>query len=123
MQLTTRIFGVRELGVGEPVGYGASFHTERPTRVGLMACGYADGYPRLASTGSPVLIDGIKSRVIGRVSMDMMTVDLTDIPQAGVGSTVELWGDNISVNEVAAHAGTIGYEVLCNVKRAHFRYE
>ncbi|MBP7580600.1 MAG: alanine racemase [Vogesella sp.] len=123
MQLTTRIFGVRELGVGEPVGYGASFHTERPTRVGLMACGYADGYPRLASTGSPVLIDGIRSRVIGRVSMDMMTVDLTDIPQAGVGSTVELWGDNISVNDVAAHAGTIGYEVLCNVKRAHFHYE
>ena len=123
MQLTTRIFGVRELAAGEPVGYGASFHTERPTRVGLMACGYADGYPRLASTGSPVLIDGVKSRVIGRVSMDMMTVDLTDIPQAAVGSTVELWGDNISVNDVAAHAGTIGYEVLCNVKRAHFRYE
>jgi len=122
MRLSTRIFGVRELGAGEPVGYGASFVTTRPTRVGLMACGYADGYPRLASTGSPVLIDGARSQVIGRVSMDMMTVDLTDLPQAGIGSEVELWGDTISVNDVAAKAGTISYELLCNVKRAHFVY-
>jgi len=90
--------------------------------VGLIACGYADGYPRLASTGSPVAIDGVRSRVIGRVSMDMMTVDLTDLPQAGIGSEVELWGDTVHINEVAAQAGTISYEVLCNVKRAHFQY-
>ncbi|BAK75968.1 alanine racemase [Pseudogulbenkiania sp. NH8B] len=122
MRLTSRVFGVRELAAGEPVGYGATFVTERPSRVGLIACGYADGYPRLASTGSPVAIDGVRSRIIGRVSMDMITVDLTDLPAAGIGSEVELWGDSVNVNEVAAQAGTIAYELLCNVKRAHFVY-
>ncbi|MGC0154320.1 alanine racemase [Chromobacterium vaccinii] len=122
MRFSSKVFGVRELAAGEPIGYGDNFVTERPTRVGLVACGYADGYPRRASTGSPVLIDGHRSRLIGRVSMDMLTVDLTDLPQAGVGSEVELWGEAVSVNEVAAHAGTIGYELLCNVKRAHFHY-
>lgn len=123
MRLTTRVFGVRELPAGEPVGYGATYVTQAPTRVGLIACGYADGYPRLASTGSPVAVDGCRTRVIGRVSMDMMTVDLTGLPGAGVGSEVELWGDLVSVNEVAAAAGTISYELLCNVKRAHRVYE
>lgn len=122
MRLSSRVFGVRELAPGEPIGYGASFITERATRVGLIAGGYADGYPRLASTGSPVAIDGHRSRIIGRVSMDMITVDLTDVPQAGIGSEVELWGDQINVNEVAAKAGTISYELLCNVKRAHKQY-
>lgn len=123
MRLTSKIFGVRELGVGEPVGYGATYVTQRPTRVGLLACGYADGYPRLASTGSPVAVDGKLTQVIGRVSMDMMTVDLTDLPNAGIGSEVELWGDKVNVNHVAAKAGTISYEILCNVKRAHFCFE
>ncbi len=123
MRLTSKVFGVRELPAGQPVGYGGSFVTERPTRVGLIACGYADGYPRLASTGSPVAVDGKRSRIIGRVSMDMITIDLTDLPEAGIGSEVELWGDTVHINEVAAQAGTISYEVLCNVKRAHFVYE
>ncbi|OHX20003.1 alanine racemase [Chromobacterium sphagni] len=122
MRFSSRIFGVRELAAGEPIGYGDNFVTDRPTRVGLVACGYADGYPRRASSGSPVLIDGQRSRLIGRVSMDMLTVDITDLPAAGIGSEVELWGDAVSVNEVAAHAGTIGYEPLCNVKRARFAY-
>ncbi|AXK40731.1 alanine racemase [Crenobacter cavernae] len=122
MQLKSKVFAVRELAEGEPVGYGASFHTPRATRVGVVACGYADGYPRLASTGSPVAINGQRTRIIGRVSMDMLMIDLTDLPEAGVGSEVELWGDTVSVNEVAAHAGTIAYELLCNVKRAAFRY-
>lgn len=122
MRLASRVFGVRELPAGEPVGYGASFVTTRPTRVGLIAGGYADGYPRLASTGSPVAVDGQLSRIIGRVSMDMITIDLTDLPQAGIGSEVELWGEQVSVNAVAAHAGTISYELLCNVKRAHLQY-
>jgi alanine racemase len=122
MRLTSRVFAVRELGRDEPIGYGTNFRTTRPTRVGVVACGYADGYPRLASTGSPVAIDGVRSRIIGRVSMDMLTVDLTDLPNAGVGSEVELWGDTVSINEVAAQAGTIAYEVLCNVKRAAFQY-
>ncbi|WP_440026420.1 alanine racemase [Chromobacterium amazonense] len=122
MRFSSRVFGVRELAAGEPIGYGDNFVTDRPTRVGLVACGYADGYPRRASSGSPVLVDGQRSLLIGRVSMDMLTVDLTDLPAAGIGSEVELWGDGVSVNEVAAHAGTIGYEPLCNVKRAHFDY-
>ncbi len=119
MTLKSRIFGVRDLPAGEAIGYGGTFVTERQTRVGLVACGYADGYPRLASSGTPVAVDGRRTRVIGRVSMDMMTVDLTDLPQSGLGSEVELWGDIVNVNEVAAQAGTIGYEILCNVKRAH----
>jgi len=122
MRLATKVFSVRELPAGETIGYGGTWTSDRPTRVGLIACGYADGYPRLASTGSPVAIDGQRSRIIGRVSMDMIMVDLTDVPGAGIGSEVELWGDQISVNEVAAAAGTISYELLCNVKRAHKRY-
>lgn len=122
MQLKSKIMSVRMLPVGERIGYGAEFTTQRTTRVGLVACGYADGYPRRASTGSPVAVLGRRTQVIGRVSMDMLTVDLTDIPEAVVGSEVELWGDNILVSEVAAHAGTISYELLCNVKRAHFEY-
>ncbi|MCL6262624.1 alanine racemase [Craterilacuibacter sp. RT1T] len=120
MRLSSRVFGVREIAAGEPLGYGNNFVASRPSRVGLVAAGYADGYPRLASTGSPVAIDGVRSRVIGRVSMDMLTVDLTDLPAAGLGSEIELWGDTINVNEVAACAGTIAYELLCNVKRARF---
>ncbi len=122
MSLESRVIAVRELPPGEPVGYGARFVTDKPTRVGVVACGYADGYPRLARTGTPVRIDGKRSRLIGRVSMDMLTVDLSDLPQAGIGSAVELWGREVSVADVAAGAGTIAYELLCNVKRAHFRW-
>ena len=90
MTLESKVISVRELPAGQPVGYGARFVTERPTRVGVVAMGYADGYPRHAPTGTPVAIDGQPSRLIGRVSMDMLTVDLTDLPQAGLGSRVEL---------------------------------
>ena len=88
----------------------------------MVACGYADGYPRVAPTGTPVAVDGKLTRLIGRVSMDMLTVDLTDLPDAKLGSRVELWGDRVSVAEVANRAGTIAYELLCNVKRASFEY-
>lgn len=121
MRLSSRIFGERVLQPHEPVGYGAIFYTKRSTRVGLVACGYADGYPRLASTGSPVSINGKRSRVIGRVSMDMLTVEINDTHD-GIGAEVELWGDEINVNEVAQKAGTIAYELLCHVKRAKFIY-
>ena len=121
MRLQTRVFGERHLAAGEAIGYGATFRTEVPTRVGLIACGYADGYPRLASTGSPVLIDGHASRVIGRVSMDMMTVELNQ-PEQGLGSMVELWGDGVPVQAVAAQAGTIAYELLTHLKRAQRCY-
>ncbi|HRP75099.1 MAG TPA: alanine racemase [Rhodocyclaceae bacterium] len=122
MTLESRVVSVRELPSGTPIGYGARFHTERPTRVGLVAIGYADGYPRSALDGTPVAVDGIRTRLVGRVSMDMLTIDLTDIPDSGPGSVVELWGSNIPVNRVAESAGTISYELLCNVKRVRFEY-
>ena len=117
MSLESRVIHVRTLQAGDALGYGATFVATRPTRVGLVAIGYADGYPRTAPTGTPVQVDGMPAHTVGRVSMDMMTVDLTDLPQAGVASVVELWGRNISVNRVAEAAGTISYELLCNVKR------
>lgn len=122
MRLSSRVFGERVLQPGEPVGYGAGFITSQSMRVGLIACGYADGYPRRAATGSPLSIDGERSRVLGRVSMDMMTIHLANHHQ-GIGSEVELWGDAVHINEVAASADTIAYEILCHVKRAHFVYE
>ena len=117
MSLQSRIIHVRTLQPGDALGYGATFVATKPTRVGLVAIGYADGYPRMAPTGTPVLVGGMPSRTVGRVSMDMMTVDLTDLPETGIGSVVELWGRNINVNRVAQAAGTISYELLCNVKR------
>lgn len=122
MTLESAVMAVREIAEGAPLGYGARFVAPRPTRVGLVALGYADGYPRVVPDGTPVAVDEIRTRIIGRVSMDMLTVDLTDLPEAGIGSRVELWGRNIPVNRVAAAAGTIAYELLCNVKRVRFEY-
>ncbi|BAN35598.1 alanine racemase [Sulfuricella denitrificans skB26] len=113
MTLTSAIIGVQELQVGEAVGYGAAFRAEQPARVGIVACGYADGYPRHAPTGTPVLVNGQRSRILGRVSMDMLCVDLSGIPGAGIGSPVTLWGKGLPVEEIAAAAGTISYELLC----------
>jgi len=117
MTLQSKIIGVRELPAGEPVGYAARFVAERPTRVGVVAMGYADGYPRHAPTGTPVAVDGQLTRIIGRVSMDMLTVDLTDLPQTGLGSRVELWGAQVLASDVAAQAQTIPYQMFCNLRR------
>lgn len=122
MRLTSEVFVERWLAPGEALGYGGRFVADRPTRVGLVAMGYADGYPRVVPSGTPVAVDGRLTRIIGRVAMDMLTVDLTDLPEAGPGSEVELWGRQVSVNQVAAAAGTIAYELLCNVKRARRVY-
>lgn len=122
MQLTSQIISIRSVKRGESIGYGSVFTAERDTIVGVVACGYADGYPRSAVTGTPMLVDGRMTRLIGRVSMDMLFVDLTDVPNASIGSLVELWGNHVSANAVAASAGTIAYELFCNVKRAHFQY-
>ncbi len=122
MTLESRVTSVREIGVGEPVGYGAHFVARRPTRVGVVAMGYADGYPQLAPNGTPVAIDGQPGELIGRVSMDMLTVDLTDHPQAGRGSRVQLWGAQISINVVAQHARRSAYDLLCGVKRVPRSY-
>ncbi|MFF7397285.1 alanine racemase [Achromobacter sp. NPDC008082] len=114
MTLSSEIIAVQELKAGDAVGYGAIFRAERPMRVGIVACGYADGYPRHATTGTPVVVAGIRTQLVGRVSMDMLIVDLDPIPAAGVGAPVVLFGeDGPSVDEVAMAAGTIGYELLC----------
>lgn len=122
MTLESKVISVRELPAGEPVGYGARFVSERPTRVGVVAMGYADGYPRHAPSGTPVAVDGQPTRLIGRVSMDMLTVDLTELPQAGLGSRVELWGRQVLASDVALAAGSIPYQLFCNLRRAPLLY-
>jgi alanine racemase len=117
MQLTSAIIAVRELAAGEGIGYGARYRCTRSTRVGTVAIGYADGYPRHAADGTPVAAAGVRTRLIGRVSMDMVTVDLTDIPDAGIGAPVELWGRTVAANEVARHAETIAYQLFTGVSR------
>lgn len=112
MTLESEIIAVRDLAVGESVGYGCLFTAERPMRVGVVACGYADGYPRHAPTGTPVLVDGQRARVLGRVSMDKLCVDLTDLPKVSRGGTATLWGEGLSADEVAAAAGTVSYELF-----------
>jgi len=118
MTLAAKVIAVQQLQPGDGVGYGSSFRAEQAMRIGVVACGYADGYPRICPTGTPVLVDGVRSRTLGRVSMDMLVVDLSDLPQAGFGSTVTLWGQatngaRLSIDEVAAQAGTVGYELMC----------
>ena len=113
MTLESEILGVQNLAPGERVGYGGLFEATQPTRIGIVACGYADGYPRHAPSGTPILVNGQRTRTLGRVSMDMLMCDLTDLPEAGVGSSVTLWGQGLSADEVAASAGTISYELFC----------
>ena len=118
MSLNAKIIATQSLVVGDSVGYGSAFVADKAMRVGIVACGYADGYPRLCPTGTPVLVEGARSRTLGRVSMDMLVVDLTDLPQAGMGSGVTLWGQSaqgavLSIDEVAQAAGTVGYELMC----------
>ncbi|HAX20807.1 MAG TPA: alanine racemase [Hydrogenophaga sp.] len=124
MTLASRLIGTQQLQPGDTVGYGSAFTAEAPMRVGVVACGYADGYPRHAPTGTPVLVAGVRTRVLGRVSMDMLAVDLSPLDAAGVpagvGTEVVLWGRSASgavlaADEVAASAGTIAYELLCAV--------
>ena len=122
MTLRTRIIGTQTLAPGDSVGYGSRFVAERPMRIGIAACGYADGYPRHAPSGTPLLVDGARSATVGRVSMDMLAVDLTALPQAGIGSEVTLWGEGpqgsrLAIDEVAHAAGTIGYELMCALAR------
>jgi len=113
MTLASEIIAVRELAPGDAVGYGSLFVAKRLTRVGVVACGYADGYPRHAPTGTPVLVGATLTRTLGRVSMDMLCVDLTAVPDARVGTRVVLWGEGNPVERVAESAGTVGYELLC----------
>ena len=113
MTLSSEIISVREIQSGEQVGYGGLFRADRRMRVGVVACGYADGYPRHAPSGTPILVNGQRTRTLGRVSMDMLSVDLSALPDAEIGSRVTLWGEGLTVDEVAQAAGTISYELLC----------
>ncbi|MDP8567729.1 alanine racemase [Methylophilus aquaticus] len=115
MTLQSGLIAVQQIAAGDSVGYGSLFTADKPKRVGIVACGYADGYPRHAPTGTPIAVAGHLTRTLGRVSMDMLAADITDIPQAAIGSTVELWGEQVPVDDVAQAAGTIGYELLCAV--------
>ncbi|CAM3766649.1 alanine racemase [Parendozoicomonas haliclonae] len=122
MELTSQIFSIHNLPAGAPIGYGETFITDRPMRIGVVATGYADGYPRHAPSGTPVLVNGQRTRLVGRISMDMLSIDLSHLPNAGIGDTVTLWGKGLPATEVAHHAGTISYELLCNLKRARIKY-
>jgi alanine racemase len=113
MTLSSRIIATQELRAGDEVGYGALFRAENNMRIGIVACGYADGYPRHAPNGTPVLVDGQRTRTLGRVSMDMLYVDLSALPQADVGSRVVLWGEGMPIEEVARAAGTVSYGLMC----------
>ncbi|MEY4749773.1 MAG: alanine racemase [Pseudomonadota bacterium] len=120
MTLASRLIATQQLQTGDSVGYGSRYTAAQAMRIGIVACGYADGYPRLAPTGTPVLVDGVRCSTVGRVSMDMLAVDLSPVPHAGLGSEVTLWGRSrvqpgawLSVDEVALAAGTISYELLC----------
>jgi alanine racemase len=122
MTLRSKLIAIQQLRPGDTVGYGSRYVAQHAMRIGVVACGYADGYPRHApgdnAAGTPVLVDGVRTRTVGRVSMDMITVDLTPVPQAGIGSEVTLWGHGphgglLPIDEVAHAAGTIGYELMC----------
>ena len=113
MTLTSEIIAVQQLRPGDRVGYGGVFEATREMRVGIVACGYADGYPRHAPSGTPIVVDGVSTHTAGRVSMDMICVDLTPVPQARFGSPVVLWGEELPIDDVAREAGTVGYELMC----------
>jgi alanine racemase len=122
MTLASKLIATQAIDTGSSVGYGSTFVADKPTLVGVVACGYADGYPRICPTGTPVMVAGVRTRLIGRVSMDMITVDLTPLADAGVaagiGSEVTLWGrasngSVLPIDEIAHAAGTLGYELMC----------
>ena len=117
MTLTSEIIAVQDLKPGDRVGYGGTFVARQAMRIGVVACGYADGYPRHApgfnDRTTPIVVAGKRTGTVGRVSMDVLCADLSAIPEARVGSPVTLWGEGLSADEVAASAGTVSYELLC----------
>lgn len=115
MSLKSEVIAIQQLSQGSTVGYGGRYKASGEERIGIIACGYADGYPRHASSGTPVSVNGRLTETRGAVSMDMIAIDLTSCPEAEVGTEVELWGENLPVDTVANHAGTIGYELLSAV--------
>jgi alanine racemase len=122
MSLHSEVIAIQHLEAGESIGYGSRYRTDVAIRIAIIACGYADGYPRHAPDGTPVWVAGAEGLsggkiclMTGQVSMDMITVDVTDMPHVEVGTKVELWGKHLPIDKVAQSAGTIGYELLCAV--------
>lgn len=115
MTLSTRLIAVQNIGVGEAVGYNGTWRAQRPSRIGVAAIGYGDGFPRGMRNGAPVLVRGKEATIAGRVSMDMIGIDITDLPAAGVGDEVVVWGEGLPAERVAAYADTISYELVCRV--------
>jgi len=115
MSMNSEIVAIKDLLPGDGTGYGIDWVAKKRSKVGTIAIGYGDGYPRHAPSGTPVLVNGQRVPLVGRVSMDLISVDLTDIKKVAVGDPVELWGQGLSVNEVASVAGTIGYEILAGL--------
>ena len=117
MTLQTTVIATRKVPAGETVGYGAAWRASRDSDIAIVAAGYGDGLLRSLNSGTPVLIDGCRAPLVGRVSMDMVAVDVTHLPQTRAGSKVTLWGKGLAVEEIAGHAGTIPYELLCGVRQ------
>ena len=117
MTLQSEVIAVKDVRAGETVGYGGAWRASRDTRLAVVAGGYGDGYPRSVESGAPVLVNGHRAPLVGRVSMDMITVDVTDLPGVAAGDPVVLWGEGVPVEEIARHAGTIPYELICGVSQ------
>lgn len=117
MSLRSKVISLTAIRAGETVGYGGVWQAQRDSIIAVIACGYADGYPRHAVNGTPVWVAGKRVPLVGRVSMDMITVDVSDLPDVAIGDNVELWGEHISIDEVALSAGTIAYEILTQVTK------
>ncbi len=117
MSLQSEVIAVKTVRHGETVGYGGAWRAERDTRIAVIAAGYGDGYPRSTASGAPVQVNGRRAPLVGRVSMDMITVDVTDLPAVSVGDPVVLWGEGVPAEEIAQHAGTIAYELICGVSQ------
>ena len=117
MTLQTEVIAVKDVREGETVGYGGAWRAARHSRMAVVAAGYGDGYPRSVESGTPLLINGRRAPIVGRVSMDMITVDVTDLPSVATGDPVVLWGEGVPVEEISRHAGTIPYELICGVSQ------
>jgi len=115
MTMTTQVIAIQDVVTGESVGYNQTWTASRDSKIAVAAVGYGDGYPRNTANGTPVLVDGARARTVGRVAMDMMLIDVTDLPSASVGAVVELWGKNLSIAEVASHSGYSPYELMTRV--------
>lgn len=115
MTVSSKIIAIQNINRGDRVGYSGCYQTDKPRQIGIVAFGYADGYPRHAPTGTPVLVNGQTSHIVGRISMDMLAVDVTEVENAKVGSPVILWGEGLPVDVIADQAETISYELLCGI--------